>query len=88
MKRKQRTKQEKFKIVMEGMRGDTMISEICARHEIHQSQYYAWRDLFLKNGSNVFEVNRQTQHERALENRIRKMKEVIGELTLELKKND
>ena len=88
MKRRRRTEQEKFEIVMEGIRGDAVISEICARHEVHQSQYYQWRDMFLKNGAKIFNGNRESQHERALENRIRKMKEVIGDLTLELKKND
>ena len=88
MKRKQRSEQEKFDIVLEGLRGDVPVTELCNRHSIHQSQYYAWRDLFLKHGAKVFNANKQGRHEQVLESRIKRMQQVIGELTLELKKSD
>ena len=88
MTRRKWTEKEKFEVVLEGLRGDATISELCNRYGIQQSQYYVWRDHFLKNGSKVFTMNKQTKHEQQLENKIQKMKRVIGELTLELKKND
>lgn len=88
MKRRQWTEKEKFEVILEGLRGEVTISELCNHYGIQQSQYYAWRDLFLKNGSKVFTLSKQNKHEQQLENKIQKMHRVIGELTLELKKND
>jgi transposase len=88
MKRRHWTEKEKFTIVVEGLQSEVKISELCNHHGIQQSQYYAWRDLFLKNGSKVFMLDKQSRHEQVLEHRIKKMQQVIGELTLELKKND
>lgn len=88
MKRKVWKESDKFKVVLEGLRGEMSVAELCNRYEIHQSQYYKWRDQFLKNGAKAFEVNKQNHRERLLENKVARMERVIGELTLELKKND
>ena len=88
MTRRKWSEKEKFEVVLEGLRGEVTISELCNHHSIQQSQYYAWRDLFLKNGSKIFSMNKQHKHEQQLEKKMQKMQRVIGELTLELKKND
>jgi|TARA_Y100000031_G_C7878274_1_gene229539 transposase len=88
MKRKKWLNETKFKIVIEGMQGHVTVSELCNRYEIHQSQYYQWRDQFLKEGAKVFESSGSNKREEQLKKKMRKMERVIGELTLELKKND
>ena len=88
MKRKQWSEKEKFEVVLEGLRGEVPISDICAKHEVHQSQYYAWREQFIENGAKVFAMKKQSQHEKVIENKMRRMQQVIGELTMELKKSD
>ena len=88
MKRRQWSEKEKFEIVVAGLRGEMTIAALCNHHGIQQSQYYGWRDLFFQNGSKIFTMNQQTKHEQQLEIKIKKMQQVIGELTLELKKND
>ena len=70
------------------MQGHVTVSELCNRYEIHQSQYYQWRDQFLKEGAKVFESSGSNKREEQLKKKMRKMERVIGELTLELKKND
>jgi putative transposase len=88
MKRKQWSDTQKFEIVLAGLRGERPVSEICSEYGVHQTQYYKWRDEFLSHGSKVFSNNKQNHKERVMEKRIQKMQRVIGELTLELKKND
>ena len=88
MKRKQWTNEQKFKIVLEGLQGHISVAELCTRHEIHQSQYYQWRDKFLRDGATVFQTNDATKREAKLHTKMAKMERVIGELTLELKKSD
>ena len=54
--RKKRTPQEKFKIVMEGLRGDHgSIAALCNAYGITQTDFYRWRDILMEDGSLLFE---------------------------------
>jgi transposase len=53
IKRRTRRKfnsEEKIRIVLEGLRGEDSISEICRREGIHQNLYYRWSKDFLEAG--------------------------------------
>ena len=43
---------EKIRIVLEGLRGETSISDICRREGIAASVYYKWSKSFLEAGKN------------------------------------
>ena len=87
MKRRQWTGQQKLQIVLEGLQTQGKISEVCGRYEISQVQYYKWRDQLLKNGTKAFENDPEKEKER-LEKEVRKLKEIVGHLTVELKKTE
>ena len=87
MKRREWDNKTKTQIVLEGLQGRSVAS-ICSEYEISQSMYYRWRDTFLENASQVFEVNAQTRREERLLKENGKLKQVIGDLHLELKKSD
>ena len=40
--------EQKMAIVLEGLRGQVKMAEICRQHGISQNQYYQWRDQFLE----------------------------------------
>ena len=42
--------EEKIRIILEGLRGEDSIAEICRREGIHSSQYYKWSKEFLEAG--------------------------------------
>lgn len=42
--------EEKIRIVMEGLRGEYSIAELCRREGIHQNLYYRWSKEFLEAG--------------------------------------
>jgi transposase len=44
--------EDKIRIVLEGLRGETSISEICRREGIAASVYYKWSKSFLEAGKN------------------------------------
>jgi transposase len=44
--------EEKIRIVLEGLRGENSISEICRRESIAASVYYKWSKAFLDAGKN------------------------------------
>ena len=53
IKRKTRRKftvEEKIRIVLEGLRGEESITDLCRREGIHPTQYYKWSKAFLEAG--------------------------------------
>jgi transposase-like protein len=77
----------KAMLVLEGLKGKP-VAEICTEHQLSQAQYYQWRDQFLAHAAKAFEVHEQSQREARLARENAKLKTLVGELTLELKKSD
>jgi transposase-like protein len=77
----------KFQIVLEGLKGNGNVTELCNRHQISQTQYYKWRDQFLANGTKAFEADADKEKEQ-LKIKVKRLKGIIGSLTVELKKNE
>jgi len=50
MKLRKWQSEEKMAIVLEGLKGQKSITEICREHRISQTLYYRWRDRFLEAG--------------------------------------
>src|SRR5258708_7842240 len=48
--RRQYSAEEKIRIVVEGLRGETSIAELCRKEGIAQSTYYRWSKEFLESG--------------------------------------
>ena len=88
MKKRQWTNQQKTQIVLEGLSGQIEIGKLCNKYQIQQTQYYKWRDLFLKECHTAFDVKKQSQKEQQLEDKVIKLKRIIGDMTIELKKNE
>ena len=86
-KGRQWTSEENAKIVLQGLKGRS-VAELCSEYQIHQTQYYKWRDQFLTNAAKVFETKEQSRKEERLEREVGKLKTIIGDLTVELKKSD
>lgn len=88
MKKRQWTSKQKSQIVLEGLSGQIDITKLCQKYQISQAQYYKWRDQFINNCHESFDVKKQTSKEQRLEAQIEKMRRIIGDLTIELKKSD
>jgi hypothetical protein len=73
-------------IVLEGLRGRS-IAEICNEYELSSSQYYKLREQFLENASHAFDSEHQSKREARLQAENKKLKGVIGDLSVELKKS-
>ena len=88
MKRRQWTAKEKLTLVLQGLKGEISVAELCNQHQISQSQYYKWRDRLLAEGPKVFERGGPDRAELRLQKEVRKLKGIIGDLTVELKKSE
>jgi transposase len=87
MKRRQWDAKAKARVVLEGLQGKP-VAELCNESQIGQSQYYQWREQFLANASKAFEVHQDAQKDARLTRENTRLKTLVGELTLELKKSD
>ena len=87
MQRRKWDSKTKALIVLQGLKGKP-VAELCIEHQISQAQYYQWRDQFLANASKTFDVHQQTQREVRLEQENGRLKKLVGELTMELKKSE
>ena len=83
MKRRKWDPKTKAMIVVEGLKGK-QVADICIEHQISQSQYYQWRDQFLSHMSQLFISD--DRKEKALTRENERLKRIIGDLTVELKK--
>ena len=88
MKRRNWTSKQKSQIVLVGLSGQIDITQLCQKYQVSQTQYYKWRDLFLANCHQSFEVKKQSQKEQHLESQVHKLRNIIGDLTIELKKSE
>jgi transposase len=92
--RKQYSAEEKIRIVLEGLRGEDSIAELCRRKGIAQNLYYRWPKDFLEAGKKRLAgdtARAATSDEvKDLRREATALKEVVADLTLEnrlLKKN-
>ena len=54
--------EEKIRIVLEGLRGEVPVSDLCRREGIAPTLYYRWPNAFLDSGKNG--LTRDTQRAR------------------------
>jgi transposase-like protein len=87
MKRRQWDSKTKAKIVLEGLSGKP-VSELCNEYQISQNQYYQWREKFLSEAHRAFEVKEKAGEVTRLKAKTRKLQQIIGALTVELKKSE
>ena len=88
--RRKYTAEEKIRIVLEGMRGEIAIPELCRREGIAPTMYYRWSKAFLDAGKNG--LTRDTQRDattdevRALKDENATLKKALAESVLETMK--
>ena len=79
--------EDKIRIVLEGLRGEDSIAELCRREGISQSLYYRWSKEFLEAGKKRLAgdtAREATSDEvRTLRREAGALKEVVADLTLE-----
>jgi transposase len=79
--------EDKIRIVLEGLRGEDSIAELCRKESINQNLYYRWSKEFLEAGKKRLAgdtVREATSDEvKVLRREAVDLKEVVAELTLE-----
>ena len=87
--RRQFSAEEKIRIVLEGLRGEDSIAELCRREGISSSMYYGWSKEFLEAGKRRLAGDTAraatTDEVKDLRQEARTLKEVMAEQALELR---
>lgn len=92
VKRRTRRKfsaEEKIRIVIEGLRGEESIAEICRRESIHPNQYYKWSKDFMEAAKKrmMGDTQREATSDEVKELRAEndELKKLVAELSLKNK---
>lgn len=85
--RRQYSAEEKIRIVLEGLRGEESIAELCRREGINTNIYYRWSKEFLEAGKKRLagDTAREATSDEVRDLRIetRLLKETVAELLME-----
>jgi len=87
--RKHYSAEDKIRIVLDGLRGEYSIAELCRREGIAESLYYSWSKEFLEAGKRRLAgdtARAATSDEvKELRREAQELKEVVAEQALELR---
>jgi transposase len=87
--RKHYSAEDKIRIVLEGLRGEDSIAELCRREGIAQSMYYGWSKEFLEAGKRRLagDIARAATSDEVkdLRQETTALKEVVAEQALEIR---
>lgn len=79
--RKTYTKELKFKVALEALKGDLTIAEIVSRYQVPQSVIHKWRKQLLEKGSDLFTNRRGSDKQDGSE--LDRLHATIGRLKVE-----
>jgi len=82
--------EERLALVLESLRNEQSVADLCRQHGISQTTFYKWRDKFLEGGKQALLSNGQAKGSEADKARIEELERVIGQQSVEirvLKKN-
>jgi transposase len=82
--RRQYSAEEKIRIVVEGLRGDVTIAELCRREGIADSLYYSWSKEFMEAGKARLSGNTKRQASSNEVTDLRQENEQLKQLVAEL----
>ena len=86
--KKRFTAEEKIRIVLEGLRGQIPISEVCRREGLSAAAYYKWSKDFLDAGKNglTLSIRRDatTDEVRQLKDENASLKKAVADLMLDI----
>jgi transposase-like protein len=85
MNQKRRTFGAPFKLetVLEGIRGEKSIAQICRERDITETMYYKWRDVFLERAAGILADQRNRSEDSQAE-RVAELERLVGKQALEI----
>lgn len=89
---KKHSLEKRLLVVLEGLRAEDNIREICKKHGIEPKSYYRWKSAFLEGGKLALgDEGEPDGRVKDLEAENKRLKELVADLSIEnhlLKKSD
>jgi transposase-like protein len=82
-KRREFSAQFKLETVLEGLRCEKSVAQLCRERDITDSLYYKWRDEFMDSAPQIFTDKRHKGTDESNE-RVAELERLVGRLTMEL----
>lgn len=82
-KRRTFTPDFKLEAVLDMVRGEKTIAQICRERDITESLLYTWRDAFFERAPTIFADQRSNGNDPQAE-RIAELERMVGKLTMEI----
>ena len=84
--RKKYSAEDKIRIVIEGLRGDSSVAELCRKEGISQSLYYKWSKEFLEAGKSRLAGDTKREADgtevKEMRSELEQLKLLVAELSL------
>ena len=85
MRKRKFSPEFKMAVVLEGLKEETPIEEICRRHQISSALYFRWRKQFLEGGLKALSgKNGEPPEVKELKAKIKELERIIGKQTVHL----
>ena len=82
-KRRKISGQVKFEAVMEVLRGEKSVAQICRERDITESLLYKWKNEFIAKAPSLFEDKRSVASHDETAERLAELERMVGRLTME-----
>jgi transposase-like protein len=76
------SEEKKLAVVLEGLKNNGPLAELCRKHGISESLYYRWRDQFLAGGKRALAGKLEVANAE-LKQKLSEYEKMIGRLTVE-----
>ena len=73
------SKEFKFKVAMEAIKGDLTIAEIITKYQVSKTAIHEWKKQVLDNGSSIFGQKQKVSPEKQVD----QLHKIIGKLKVE-----
>jgi transposase len=84
MKRRKIDPETKMAAVLEGLKGESSVADICRKYQIGESLFYRWRDKFLEAGSRALTSRQGSGPEADGKAKIAERERIIGKQAVKI----
>ena len=81
MTRRKWSAEQKLAMIIQGLKANISVSELCREHGISQVQYYKWRDQFLE-GAKERLSSKRSKNGTPDQTKIKQLERIIGQQTV------
>lgn len=76
------SEEKKLEVVLEGLKSNGSVAELCRKHGISDALYYRWKDQFMEGGKRAL-AGRLQSVDGELKQKVVEYEQMIGKLTVQ-----